>query len=92
MLNLKDKLKENLAKKKIWKISIWYMCISIIENFFDKKFKIKLIEKNNILIIKPFPNYAWSEIYKNKDIIIKKINNNLKDFWINKKIKDIIIK
>lgn len=92
MLSIQNSLKNYLVKKRITNESIWYMCISIIENFFDKKIKISWKIKNNILIINTNPKYMWSEIYKNKNVLLEKINNSFNNIWINRKIDNIIIK
>ncbi len=92
MIDFKEKLKENLSKKNMTQLSIWYMAQSTIQKFFDWKFKVNIKMKNNIIFVRPFPKYIWSEIYKHKEKIIQDLNSNIQNFNINKEIKDIIIK
>lgn len=92
MFNLKDKLRESLAKKNINKLSMSSFCLTMIESFFDKKYPITGYMRNNILFIKPQDWFIKTQIFLKKMMIIEKINKNLENFWYNQKITDIIIK
>ncbi len=92
MLNLNNKIRESLSKKKLNNASVGIFCTKILENFIWKNIKIKWYAKNNILFVKTEPSFAKNEIYLQKNKALKKINEKLKLFWYKIRIKDIIIK
>ena len=92
MHNLKDKLRESLAKKNINKLSMWSFCIKMIESYFWKTSQITGYLKNWILFIKPEDMFIKTQIFLNKKQIIEKINKNLVDFGYKQKILDILVK
>lgn len=92
MQTLQYSVRKRLSEKKLNKLSIWAFCIKMINTFFNWEFQINGYMRLWKLFIRPEPNYAKTQIFLKKKPLLDKINGELKNFWYNQIISDIIIK
>lgn len=92
MEDLRVKIRENFAKKRLSKQSAWVLCITAIDKFLWDKIQVSWYLKNWIIFLKTQPSFGKNEVYMKKIEIINILNKKLKSFWYRLKIKDIMIK
>lgn len=95
MRQLKDRLRQAIAKKHLTKNMTWVIALNSVRDYFGFTNNLLLLDwslKFDILFIKTTQQHIKIKIFQEKTELLKKINESLQAVWYNKIIKDIRIK
>ena len=100
MENFKDLIRKRLSLQYRGKNIIWSICVNEVKNYFriekiDPQTQKELLTwyvRQQKLFLKTTNQKLKIDIFKEKTIIINKVNNRLSEIGYDKKIDDIILK